>query len=122
MKIIEQNNLMKSSSKYGIIYEGEIDKILIDFIKTVICRSKTKTPCSNKKHYFKIGGSLSKKDFNFIKSNKKSKNCCMKFLVIDQDEQTNLDIRELENTLPIDYKLIISKPCIEIVLYAIFNT
>lgn len=116
-KIIKENKLNKN--KYGIIYEGKIEGHLINFIKTEVYRVKTCTPCHNPNHDFEIGGSLSKKEINFIKSDKR--NCCTKFLVLDKDEKTEEDIKRLNDILPTNYVLIISKPCIEVVLYGMFN-
>ncbi|MDE5599928.1 MAG: hypothetical protein K2I49_03230 [Ureaplasma sp.] len=108
-----------NKTKYGIIYEGKIEGIFINFIKAEIYRIKTQTPCHNPRHNFEIGGSLSRKQIEFIKNDKKF--CCNKFLIIDKDEKTQEEIKVFKNNLPPGYTLIISNPCFEVVLYALFN-
>ena len=103
------------NNKYSIVCEGKTEKYLFRELKTTIFKNKKIHQC--KKHKSKIlKGTISSNDY--VNGNK----CCVVFYIIDVDHLDKNQIwnhcRNIENKNGI---LIISKPCLEIILLSIFE-
>lgn len=103
------------SNKYTIVCEGQTEKYLFQELKTTIFENKKIQQC--RKHKPKvIKGTISTN--NYIDGN----DCCIVFYLIDEDElKSNEILKHNQNIQNKNGKLIISKPCLEIILLAIFE-
>lgn len=103
--------------KYGIFYKGPIDLILINNLRSKIIANPTKSLCKNKQHCRPLKGTISKRTINEILND--NSDCCKKFIIIDKDKIPTDTINKLKSCKKIT--LILSEPCMEIILYSIFN-
>ena len=102
--------------KYSLIYEGEIDKKIVDDFKTKILNNVKIRYC--KEHSFETHGTP---QINKIQ-NKKNNKCGQQIIIFDKDELSDEWIKKYKNECEKYKKIsIISIPSIEIILYAIFN-
>lgn len=104
------------SNKYTIVCEGQTEMYLFYELKTTIFKNNRIHEC--KKHKAKIiKGTIGTN--NYINGN----NCCNVFYLIDVDslaeDKISLHNKNIENK---NGKLIISKPCLEVILLAIFES
>lgn len=103
------------SNKYTIVCEGQTEMYLFQELKTTIFENKKIQQC--KKHKPKvIKGTINTN--SYIDGN----DCCIVFYLIDEDElKSNEIFKHKQNIQNKNGKLIISKPCLEIILLAIFE-
>lgn len=103
------------NNKYTIVCEGKTEMYLFQELKTTIFENRRIQQC--KKHKAKIiKGTIGTNDY--IDGN----NCCKVFYLIDVDslakDKISLHNKNIENK---NGKLIISKPCLEVILLAVFE-
>lgn len=103
------------SNKYTIVCEGQTELYFFQGLKTTIFENRRIQQC--KKHKPKIlkGGIGTN---SYIDGN----DCCIVFYLIDKDDLSNDKIfKHDKNIQNKNGKLIISKPCLEIIILAIFE-
>lgn len=100
---------MKNKYKYSAIVEGETEKRIFEKLKNNIIKANKLTLC--KEHNFKNNNGTI--NINKIKNLK----CCTQIVIMDQDNIKNLN--DYYNKKSESNLLIVSKPSIEIVLYAL---
>ncbi len=114
MKQPKSKKSNKSSCKYQLLVEGEMDEIFINFIKVHYLKSRNKSICN--KHSYNYIQCIHK--FESYLSNY---SCCSnsRWVVCDKDELTDDLIKKIKSTSNLN--LIISYPSIEIVLASFFK-
>lgn len=104
--------MSKKPRSYHILFEGEMEEILFNWIKLNIFKIGQDKLKICKEHRCNNRGTVRLEQ---IKDNK----CCFQIVVMDVDDISDADKyrkKQNENNL-----IIISDPCLEVVLYAIFE-
>ena len=103
------------SKYYTFVCEGQTEEYLFHGLKTTIFKNKKIHQCKKHKPNI-IKGTLSINDYI------DGRNCCIVFYLIDNENiEKDKIIEHNKNIKNKNGKLIISKPCLEIILLAIFK-